>query len=285
MDARRLLLSLVLILLLAALPGCSGSGSSGFDVSPGAEDSAIDQALQEQHCVDVGGLTICPADQGPQPAPTATPTTAPPATATVAATATAAAPTASPTATATAPAMSATATAAPEQSPIEPAATATATATAQAITTASATNTRSPTPTPTATNTPGMKITFFVDASPTLSCTALDATTCRFTISFLAQGFPLDAVFRAAARSVDPAGPWTIGPPAAASGPQPSDGLVAPVSVSGVSSAPAQSREVQIVVLVYLQPPGLVPDQAELLGESGASLAYVASPLTVIAAP
>lgn len=282
MDARRLLLSLVLILLLA-LPGCSGSGSSGFDASPSAEDSAIDQALQEQHCVDVGGLTICPAEQGAQPAATATPTTPAPATSTAPATATAPAPTVSATATATAPAMNATATAAPEQSPIGPAATTTATATAAATTTASATN--SPTPTPTATNTPGMKITFFADASPTLSCTALDPTACRFTISFLAQGFPPDAMFRAAARSVDPTGPWTIGPPAAATGPQPSNSLVAAVTVSGVSSAPAQARQVQIVVLVYLQPPDLVPDQVELLGESGANLAYVASPLTVIASP
>jgi hypothetical protein len=76
-----------------------------------------------------------------------------------------------------------------------------------------------------------------------------------------------------------------IGAPAAASGPQPSDNFVAPVTVSGISTAPTAATPLQLVVLVYLQPADFVPDQAELLGESGATLAYVASPLTVVASP
>jgi hypothetical protein len=63
--------------LLAACAG--GSGSSGFDVSPSAEDGAIDQALAEQRCVQGDGVSICPADAsvpaqatppaGPSPSP------------------------------------------------------------------------------------------------------------------------------------------------------------------------------------------------------------------------
>ena len=39
-----------------------GSGSSGFDISRGAEDLFIRQALDERRCVDAGGLAICPTD-------------------------------------------------------------------------------------------------------------------------------------------------------------------------------------------------------------------------------
>jgi len=60
--------------LVAACAG--GSGSSGFDVSPSAEEGAIVQALAEQRCVPGAGLTICPAD-GSAPA-AATPPAGPP---------------------------------------------------------------------------------------------------------------------------------------------------------------------------------------------------------------
>jgi hypothetical protein len=47
-------------LMLAACTG--GSGSSGFDISPSAENAAITAALQDEQCVAGGSLTICPAD-------------------------------------------------------------------------------------------------------------------------------------------------------------------------------------------------------------------------------
>jgi hypothetical protein len=120
-----------------------------------------------------------------------------------------------------------------------------------------------------------MKVTFLVDAASAVPCAAVDATTCRFTLSFLAQGFPLGTQFRVAARSVDPTGAWSIGAPALPSAALPADGFAAPASV------PRQAAQVQLVVLVYLQPPDFVPDQVELLGESGADLAFVASPVAV----
>lgn len=118
-------------------------------------------------------------------------------------------------------------------------------------------------------------MTFLTGETSAVACAAVDATTCRFTLSFLAQGFPLGAQFRVAARPVDPTGPWSIGAPALPSAALPADGFGAPASVS------RQANQVQLVVLVYLQPSDFVPDQVELLGESGADLAFVANPVAV----
>ncbi len=64
MSARRSL-RLTWLLLGLALTACAGgSGSSGFDASP-TENAAIQQALDQQRCVERQGLTICPADQTP----------------------------------------------------------------------------------------------------------------------------------------------------------------------------------------------------------------------------
>lgn len=50
-------------LVLALLAGCAGgSGSSGFDISPAAENGFIVLALDSEQCVDAGGLAICPAN-------------------------------------------------------------------------------------------------------------------------------------------------------------------------------------------------------------------------------
>jgi hypothetical protein len=62
MRARRYL-RLAWLLLGLALAACAGgSGSSGFDAFP-TENAAIQQALDQQRCVERQGLTICPADQ------------------------------------------------------------------------------------------------------------------------------------------------------------------------------------------------------------------------------
>jgi len=75
----RLCGSLLLWLLSATLAACAGgSGSSGFDIR--SENSAIEQALAEQRCVQRESLSICPAaevTESPAPTPTA-PSTATP---------------------------------------------------------------------------------------------------------------------------------------------------------------------------------------------------------------
>ena len=67
MGVRRLPALLFLTLVLAA---CGGSGSSGFDVAPGAfEAMLIDHAIAEQRCVEGDdGLLICPSGV-PAPGP------------------------------------------------------------------------------------------------------------------------------------------------------------------------------------------------------------------------
>jgi hypothetical protein len=59
--AMRLLCALTLVLLLSGCAG--GSGSSGFDVSPSAENEAINRALLSRECQPGAGLTICPANE------------------------------------------------------------------------------------------------------------------------------------------------------------------------------------------------------------------------------
>lgn len=56
--------SICTFLLALAMWACAGgSGSSGFDVSPAAENEAISQALVQRHCQPGEGLTICPANE------------------------------------------------------------------------------------------------------------------------------------------------------------------------------------------------------------------------------
>ncbi len=52
----------IAILLAVVLAGCGGSGSSGFDNGPAAEDAAIRLALSEQRCVEHEAVEFCPAD-------------------------------------------------------------------------------------------------------------------------------------------------------------------------------------------------------------------------------
>lgn len=52
---------LLLLALLAALTACGGSGSSGFDITPLAENAVIDEALARGRCGDSGALRVCPA--------------------------------------------------------------------------------------------------------------------------------------------------------------------------------------------------------------------------------
>jgi len=52
------------ILCACALAACAGgSGSSGFDVSPAAENETIDFVLTQGQCQSSGELTICPANE------------------------------------------------------------------------------------------------------------------------------------------------------------------------------------------------------------------------------
>jgi hypothetical protein len=57
----RLVTAFLLAFLISSCAG--GSGSSGFDISPSAENDAINQALVSRECVPGEELTVCPANQ------------------------------------------------------------------------------------------------------------------------------------------------------------------------------------------------------------------------------
>jgi hypothetical protein len=243
-------LRFLLALISLALAACSGSGSSGFDVS--SENTAIDQALSQQQCVDFEGLTICPANSGPivpsnPPTPTPTSTNTPTTTKTV-----------------------------------NPFATATATRPPAATPSINATATRQPTATvPTVTLTPTsaappMQVDTAIDGSAPVACAAINGLTrCTFTLVFSAQGFHADAEFRVAVRTVNPLGSWMVNAtPLLSLGPAASTFRV-PVSVAVATS----TTEVQLAVLVFAEPPAAVPSTVKALGDSGANFAYVTPPL------
>ena len=241
----RHVLPLAVWLMAVWLHGCAGgSGSSGFDVS--GENTAIQQALNEQRCVARDGLTICPA--GP----------------------TAGQPTRTPTATL----------------PPTPRATATVTATPGATPAATATRVGAPTPTPSspppaATATPrsgAPGVDTALDGATSVACTQVAANApCTFVLPFAPFGFPADAVYAVAVR-VDSSGRWSVGPALTANGPAEGSSFDAPVAVPA-TQAPGGS--VQLAVLVFLPPVPALPEEVPQLADSGASFAFVTPEVAV----
>ena len=211
---------LLSVLVLAACAG--GSGSSGFDNSPSAENAAISQALDQQRCVQRPALIICPADQEtPSPLPT----------------------------------------------PTAPGA-------------ATGTPVASPTPTvhePTVTPQPRVD-TGGIDQSGGVDCAPSPVdNTCRFTLPFAPQGFPLTAMVRIAVRT-DETGRWTISSAGPPNGPLAMPSFDAPVAVG---QAVGTGVPVQIAILVFLDFPAAIPAEVTELAESGADYAFVTPEISV----
>lgn len=243
---------------LAVLFGCAGgSGSSGFDV---VENAAIDQALDEQRCVDSGGLVICPADTAPGVAtpPSAAPT--PRFTAT---------PTVEPTATAT-PTREGPDNTPPSDTPV---AIETGTATPPrpaATTTATATITRTFTPTATATPA-GMRIDVGLDRTSFVDCLIV-SDTCGFSFAFTVQGFPEGNSFLVASRRLAPESPWQISVPVPVG--DSSDGSF-DVLITVPVTDPGETISVQVAILAQSAPVDSAPTSVDALGESAAEFAFV----------
>ena len=272
---------LVLACLLSACAG--GSGSSGFDALL-AENNAIQKALDSDSCEVVEGLTICAAGAAaPSPTGTATvpqrptrtsippPPATPTATARPTSTTTAPTPaglTATPTIhsltqtpTGTPPALrtpTATTTLAPPTASETEAPAPSLTATPEAVPTDSAS------PTPTATPVPGQPgLDTNLTATDALPCQPDGpAATCTFLFTFRPIGLPASTVYRVALRSRNPDGNWEI-----MEAPGNSVALELSTSPPGV--------EYQIAVLAFAQDPGALPATVELLGDTGADIAFV----------
>jgi hypothetical protein len=249
-----------------ALSACAGgSGSSGFDAVT-AENRAIDQALASQGCETNDGLTIC-ASGAATPTPSGTPTL-PPATATAMSTATSSrppTPLASPTTTQSLPSL--TATPSPTGSPVPPSPTRTTTPSPTA--TATGTTRVADTPTPTATPIPAQpSVDIDIGANDTLPCVESGPRQpCIVTLTFAPRGAPAAAAYRVAVRTRHPDRAWTIVP-------------VTGNSASIPVDPTATDTRYQVAILLFVQDPGFVPDQVELLSDTGADFAFVTPLLT-----
>lgn len=275
--ATRLIVGSLLILL-----GCAGgSGSSGFDL---AENGAIMEAIDNDHCVENDGLTICPADG-------ATPTATPSETITAAPEPTSSTPTSPPAADTPTPTpveiLSPSPTPPANASPTQVEQTGTPTPTGPTdnpsptatgpISPRTATRTFTPTPTPTMAAPAGMRIDTSISPESGVDCT-LGSNTCSFEIDFAPQGFAPDTGFQVAARLRDPDGEWLIFPA--------QDVSIHPTMpvYQALITLPLEGRGeedlvAQVAVLVYATPPGVASPAVDSLGASGANFAFVTSEL------
>jgi hypothetical protein len=244
---RRRYLWLMWFLLGSALAACAGgSGSSGFDAFPSSENAAIEQALDEQRCVEFEGLTICPADGTPTAEPAASPTRAPTGTPTVEAH-----------------------TPPPSGTPLP-----TPTRGAAPTFTATATPTTEPSRQP--------QVDTAVDRGGSIPCVPADASGgCVFVVPFAPDGFPPGAVFRVAVRTLAPPSVWMIGPDQDSNGSPSTPVFDAPVAVEVPTREPSAGIRVQIAVLAFLEAPADLPSEVTTLAESGADFAFVTTQVTL----
>ena len=133
-------------------------------------------------------------------------------------------------------------------------------------------------PTPGGTPNSGQEVELDLSATDAVPCAAASASAaCGFVLSFDPIGFGPDADYRAAVRSLQPAGPWHVGAIVAngAAGVH----LVAPVEI------PPGAAEAQIAVLIFTQGDEGAAGSFETLAQTGASFAFVSAPLSVSPVP
>lgn len=135
------------------------------------------------------------------------------------------------------------------------------------------------TPTPTANRTatttqttPGRPVVEVdIDSSDIASCDAVDVSQpCIVTVTFSTANTPVSAVYRAASRARDPDSVWTL---------HPDTGYQAFIVV------PPEVATLQVAILVFDGDPGPLPEEIELLSDSGAEQAFVTAPVAVRAVP
>jgi hypothetical protein len=240
------------LLLGPVIMGCSGGrGSSGFDIN--AENTAINQALTSQKCVDFQGLTICPAAAG-TPAPSFSPTPVPSMTPI------------SPTPPSVTPTP-----ASPTPSSVTPTL-ASPTATATPTLPISRTGTATPLGTPSIATTLGN--------STSIDCVQYGpGQPCAFTLTFAPQAFPPATTFRVLARAIAPDGPWLLG-----GDPVPSDGsgvpsFDAPLALTSPQGGPP--AQVQSAILAFAGAAPSSPMDFQQLRQTDAAFAFVTQVLAV----
>jgi len=137
------------------------------------------------------------------------------------------------------------------------------TATPRGTTTPTPIELRSPTPSPTFTpaapSAPGVDTN--LGPRDSIECQQSDAEApCLFVFTFQPMNVPPEASYAVAVRTRDPDSPWTI--------------TQAPANSAPITVDPG-GPDYQIAVLVYLEAPGFIPAEVDLLGDSGADFAFV----------
>lgn len=144
-----------------------------------------------------------------------------------------------------------------------------------------------PTPTPTgetptaavtATATPTVEPTPHVNTGlangDSVVCTRQEpGAPCDLTFSFSAHGFPADAIFYVASRLRSPDGDWLLAAPPALN-----TGAGAPMRDAAVRlpvPANATDPRAQFAVLIFLTPPASIPEQFDVLAQSGTDFAFI----------
>lgn len=132
-----------------------------------------------------------------------------------------------------------------------------------------ATRTAPQSPTPTATRAAPGPPEVDVGLSPgdIANCEAVDVSqTCVVRVSFSPVNAPVGAMYRAVSRLREPDTVWTVHPD---------------TPLHAVVVVPPEATTVQVAVLMYYGDPGPLPEELELLADSGADVAFVAAPVAV----
>ncbi len=118
-----------------------------------------------------------------------------------------------------------------------------------------------------------------LDGSGDIACAALPtAGQCVVRMMFAPLGFPTDASFRVAVRERDPDGRWRLAPEPDENGAPDSPSFDVGVVIDA-APVEASGGAVQMAVLVFLAPPGPLPETVRTLAETGADFAFVTTPL------
>lgn len=125
-----------------------------------------------------------------------------------------------------------------------------------------------PTATPTATQPPSQpSVDIQPDPTDIANCASTaDSQSCTLRIVFVPVSAPASAAYRAAVRQRNPDSNWRI---------MPVEDNVVELSI------PPDVAVVQTAILLYEREPGPVPDEVEVLADSGADFAFVTAPLQV----
>jgi len=131
--------------------------------------------------------------------------------------------------------------------------------------------------------TPGMEgagsVDTNLDGSGDITCALVPAAgRCIVRMMFAPLGFPSDADFRVAVRDRDPDGPWRLAAPPDANGTPNNPSFDVEVVIDG-AGVEASGTVIQMAVLVFLAPPGPLPEVVATLGATGADFAFVTTPL------